>query len=82
MAYLLDMAESTFRAYVARGLMPVGVTRGGSVRWPREKTLAAWEGKAAQSDSPRRSDNDNVEDIQAEIMASIKKHGATKKARC
>lgn len=81
MAYLLDMAESTFRGYVARGLMPVGVTRGGSVRWPREKTLAAWEGRAAQSDSPRKSDNDNAEDIQANILESIKRHGAAKKAR-
>lgn len=77
MGYLFDIAESTFRSYVARGLLPAGVHRGGSVRWHRETTLAAWGVVAA----PKRADNDNRDTTQEDILASIKRHGATKKKR-
>jgi hypothetical protein len=79
MAYLFDVGESTFRAYVARGLLPAGVHRGGSVRWHRERTLAVWGETAAPV--ARQAANDNVENLQDDILASIKRHGTTKKTR-
>ncbi|WP_394891017.1 helix-turn-helix transcriptional regulator [Mesorhizobium sp. AaZ16] len=80
MAYLLDVGVSTFRAYTAGGLLPPGVRRGGSVRWRRQATLDAWDGTTSKPVS--RAVNDNSEDnVQQQIVASIKRHGATKKAR-
>ena len=80
MAYLFDIGESTFRAYVTRGLLPAGVHRGGSVCWHREGTLDAW-GRAPKSKTTPNAANDNEEDLSQQIIASIKRHGATKKAR-
>lgn len=77
LAYLFDIAESTLHAYVARGLLPAGVKRGGSVRWHRETVVAAWGGSTVNC-AP--SENDN-EDLTSQIAASIQRHGPTKKAR-
>jgi hypothetical protein len=42
-AYLLTVAESTFRDYVARGLLPKGILIGGSRRWSRHKLNSTLE---------------------------------------
>lgn len=80
MAYLLDIGTSTFRSYVARGLLPTGISRGGSVRWPRQVVIDAWTGSCTPAASARvKHDNDN--DVDAAIMASIRKHGQKSKTR-
>jgi hypothetical protein len=79
MAYLLDVGASTFRGYVVRGLLPPAVQRGGSVRWHRQSTLDAW-GRVPNSKPSPKAVNDNEEDLQQQIIASIKRHGATAKA--
>jgi 6-phosphogluconate dehydrogenase (decarboxylating) len=81
MAYLLDLGESTFRSYVTRRLLPAGVHRGGSVRWHRETTLDAWGAVPTAKAATPRAANDNEEDLSQQIIASIRRHGATKKAR-
>jgi predicted DNA-binding transcriptional regulator AlpA len=49
MAALLDMAPSTFRDYVARGLLPKGIKVGGSRRWSRASVNDALERLTVQS---------------------------------
>lgn len=76
MAYLLDMGASTFRDYVARGDLPPGQRLNGVVRWHRERTVGAFEGRAIVTPSSVPA-NDNADPIMMGIMA----HGAKAKAR-
>jgi hypothetical protein len=79
MAYLLDIGASTFRSYVSRGILPEGIVRGGSVRWHRQATLDAWGGNPPSNPAAKAEPaNDNID---AAIIASIRRHGATAKAR-
>jgi hypothetical protein len=79
MARLLDVGVSTFRAYVKKGQLPKGHRFEGVVRWPREHTLAAFEGRTLRTDMimPTKAANDNVDPIIAGIIA----HGTQARAR-
>lgn len=51
-AYLLSMAESTFRDYVARGILPAGVALGGKRLWSRSRLNEALDGLANPKERP------------------------------
>lgn len=48
-AEMLSLGVSTFRKYVAEGLLPQPVKIGGSVRW-RISEIAEWIGKIGKKD--------------------------------
>ena len=70
MAYLLDLGTSTFRAYVARGDLPAGKSLNGVVRWHRERTLEAFDGRAAAIGTQSRPANENIDPIMADILSN------------
>jgi hypothetical protein len=77
MAFLLDVGASTFRSYVAKGLLPKGKRFAGVVRWHRETTLAAFEGRASRVQKQISvAANDNIDPIKA----GISKYGSQAKA--
>jgi hypothetical protein len=68
-AYLLSLAESTFRDYVARGILPAGALIGGKRLWSRARLNEALDGLASPAERP--------------VSEAIRgmRHGQDKKAR-
>ena len=70
MAYLLDLGMSTFRSYVARGDLPAGKSLNGVVRWHRERTLEAFDGRASTIGTQSKPANENFDPIMADILSN------------
>jgi hypothetical protein len=51
-AYLLSLGESTFRDYVARGILPAGALVGGKRLWSRARLNEALDGLATPKERP------------------------------
>lgn len=56
----LDMSESTVDSYVQRGLLPMPIKRGGSVRWCWAEVDAYLRQTALSEDDPFMSGVENV----------------------
>jgi len=70
MAYCLGLAQSTFREYVAAGVVPEPVTIGNKRRWHRLTVVEALAGRA-----------DPAANAAIDIMGAARGDGSTKKAR-